>query len=101
MEAVPDPGLGEKILRSRRILLDLLSQLIYEYPQVLDLVSVIGSPDRLQQLRVGNRHVRMRHQILQKLELFRREPRLAASHGHSPQAEIDFDIIEFHYLGFA
>jgi len=94
MEAVADPGLGEQVLRSRRILLDLFSQLIHEYAQVLDLVAVIRPPDRLQQLRMGNRHVRMRHQILQKLELQCEAEVLASLNHHNIAAIYDLQEAE-------
>src|SRR5262249_2291007 len=77
-----------------RILFDLLSKLVDEYSQVLDFIAVIRTPYRLQQLRVRDRNIRMRHHILQQLELFRRQTSLAISNDDPPQVEVDLDIIE-------
>ena len=47
---VADPRFGQEIRRVRGLRLDLLSQLVHEDAEVVDLIAVVGTPDRLQQL---------------------------------------------------
>jgi hypothetical protein len=53
-----------------RVWLDLLAQLIHEDAQVLHLISVIRTPDRLQELGLRERPTRISNQLLQQFELF-------------------------------
>src|SRR5436190_2920858 len=94
MEAVTHPRFRKQIFGARGVLLNFLSKLIDEYSQILHLVAVIRAPHRLQQLRMGDRYVRMRHHVLQKIEFLRREPGFPISHDNPAQVEVDFDIVE-------
>jgi hypothetical protein len=57
-----------------RILLDLLSKLGHEHPQMLGLTGRTGSPDSLQDRSVGKHSISATSQQRQQLELLRREP---------------------------
>ena len=48
LEPIPHPGFRQNIFRMRRILLDLLSQLIDHYTQVLGFLAVLRAPHGLQ-----------------------------------------------------
>src|SRR5262249_40512381 len=93
-EAVTHPRFGNQILRIGRVFLDLLSKLVNKDSQVFDLTAVIRAPHGLQQFRVRNRHIRMRHEILQQVKLFRRQPRFPSSNSDTAQVEIDFEIFK-------
>ena len=47
VEPIADPGLCQDVLRLIGIELELFAQILDDRPKVIDLVSVIGSPDRL------------------------------------------------------
>lgn len=48
IEAVANPGLCDYVLRFIGIELDLLPQVLDNGPKIIDLIAIIGSPDRLQ-----------------------------------------------------
>jgi len=50
VKPVADPRLGEDILGAIGIQLNLLPQVLDEHAKVIDLVAVVGPPDRLQKL---------------------------------------------------
>src|SRR6266446_7989197 len=72
LEAIPDPGLGENVLRSCRVRLDLLSQLADENAQVLGLLDIVAPPNRRQQRTVRENFPSMTGQMDHQIKLFRR-----------------------------
>src|SRR2546429_2389531 len=101
MEAITYPRLGNEIFWIGWVLLDFLAQLIDEHSQILHFISIVWSPHRLQQFRMRNRNIGVRHKVLQKVEFFRRQPGLTISHNNTPQVEIDFDVVESNNLHLA
>ena len=94
MEAVSDPRLGQDVAGLVRFRLYLSTQLLYKYSQILHFIPVIGAPDRLEKFPVRNGSVGMKRQISKQVELFRREPHLAATDDEFARLKVDLDIIE-------
>src|ERR1700747_1959903 len=91
MEPVTDPRLRQEVYRGRRVLLDLLSDLVHKYPKVIDLVAIVRTPYRLQELPMGQHLIGMSCEIAKKLELLRCEAHAASTRGDLASVEIDFD----------
>src|SRR5262245_50011103 len=95
LQAVSDPRLGEQMDRLGGVRLDFFSKLVDEDAKVVDLIAVVGPPDRLQQLAVRHDFVRVGDEIAKQIEFFRRQTDLACAGGHTPAVEVDFDAAEF------
>jgi|ERR1019366_4652057 hypothetical protein len=71
LEPVAEPGFREDISGFRGVSLDLLAKLVDDDVQVLDLVAIIWSPNRLENLAMGDRDVRVCKQVTKNLKLLR------------------------------
>src|SRR5262245_22262955 len=92
VETITDPRFGRDVLRSIRIWLDFLTEALHEYTQIVDLISVIGSPHGLQQFPMWNSFVRMQRQVTQEVEFLRRQMGRDLSFSHSSGGEVDRDL---------
>jgi hypothetical protein len=52
IEAIADPGFRDDIFGAIRIEFDLLTQIFYEHPKIIDLIAMVGTPNSLQKLSV-------------------------------------------------
>ena len=73
---IPDPRFGQQMRRLRGLRFDFLPELIHNDAQMVDLITVIRTPDRLEQLAMRNDFVGMRDQISQQIEFLGRETHL-------------------------
>ena len=69
MKPVTEPRFGDDVSRLRRFRLELLAKLVDHDMQILRLIAVVGSPDRLENLYVRNRDIRVRNKVLQNFKL--------------------------------
>lgn len=67
-EAVADPRFGENELGLVGRRFQFLPELFDEDTQIFDLVSIVGSPDRLEQLAVGDGLVGMSEKVAEQIE---------------------------------
>ena len=74
VEAVPDPRFRCYVLRLLGILFNLLSQVLDEHPEIIHLVSVVRTPNGLQQFAMWDRLVCVERQVSEQVQLLRREP---------------------------
>jgi len=70
LKSVPQPRLGQNVMRMRGIFLNFLAQLVYHDAEILRLLGVIGSPDNLQQSPMGERFSLLNDQRAQDVEFF-------------------------------
>src|ERR1019366_7608930 len=91
-EPVADVAVGQKIFGFRRIVFQLLAQLPNESPQIFQLASILRTPNRPQQPHMRNRQPRMRHQIVQQVELRRRKVHRLAPLANQSASRIKFDV---------
>src|ERR1019366_9448563 len=70
--------------------------LVDNYAKIFDFIAVIWPPNRLQELSVGDRPVRVIHQHLEQIELFGCQPDTGSVARPPPRVEIDvqFTITE-------
>src|SRR3981081_1181924 len=91
VQTVADPRFGQEVRGAGRLRFDLLSQLVDDHTKVVNLVSVVRAPDRLQKLAMGEHLVRVRDQVSEQLELLWREVHVAAARADLSRVEIDFN----------
>jgi hypothetical protein len=89
--------LGQDITQARRILLDLLAQLVYHHAKVLRLLAVVRSPDSLQQFFVRKRFPLLSDEKSQHIEFFGTEMDALTTHVHysSPKIDTQLPAVEF------
>src|SRR5262245_49210072 len=80
--------------RTRRLCLNLFPQLIHDHTEIVDLVTVVRSPDGLEQFAMAQDLVCMSHEVPEQLKFFRREAHLAIGCEDLAGVEIDFDVTE-------
>src|ERR1035438_46223 len=68
-ESISEVTVRQQILRIRRVVFELLAQLIDKGAQIFQLAPELRTPHGAQQLRVRNRFPGVSHQVLQKIEL--------------------------------
>src|SRR5437588_11071139 len=78
IEAIANPGVGEKVAWCGRIGFDLLSQLTDENPQVFGLPGVISTPDRAEQRTMSQNFSGIADEINHQIEFFRRQAQLVS-----------------------
>src|SRR3954471_8441579 len=94
VKAVSDSQLSQQVLRISRVFFNLLPDLIDEDVEVREFITVVRSPDRLQQLRVRDRDVGMRDEIVKQVKLLRREPDVFTGDTYMTDLGVDLDVAE-------
>src|SRR5215813_1981286 len=92
-ETIAYPRLGHQVLRLGRIGLDFFSQSIDEDSQVLNFITIVGTPHGLQQLAMRNSPVAVQHQVTQQVEFLWRKPYGFAGDFRGAGVEIDFEVL--------
>src|SRR5437870_10572602 len=88
IEAISNPGFGEKVAWRGRISFDLLSQLTDEYSQVFGLPGVVSAPDRAEQRAMSQNFSGIANEVNHQVKFFRRQAQLVSCLSDSPRCEI-------------
>jgi hypothetical protein len=93
IEAVADPGFGVDVARMAWVGLDFSSQLIDENTQVFGFFPIVRSPDGLQQAAMRLGFARIRNELAQEFEFFRRAADGFVVHHDGALLEVNFQIV--------
>src|SRR5580658_8756678 len=93
-EAIAHPWLRQQVTRLRRIGLDFFAKLVDEHAQVFHLVAIVRSPDGLQQPAMRDGDIRIRHEELEKIELFGSQADLTALGDHAARGQVDLNSVQ-------
>ena len=94
IETIADPGFGSDVLRVIRIRFDLLPKGLDESPKVVDLVAIVRTPYRLQQLPMRHSFVCMLRQIPKKVQFLGSQVAGCPYSGHGSRAKVDRQIAD-------
>ena len=89
LQAVAHPGLGDEEPGLLRRAFDLIPQPVHEYVQVLRIVPVLRSPNRLQEFAMSNCSIRMCGQVRKQIQLFRSKPHSRIANENIAPLKID------------
>src|SRR5947208_17078432 len=99
IEAIANPGVGEKVAWCGRIGFDLLSQLTDENPQVFGLPGVISTPDRAQQRAMSQNFSGIADEVNHQVKFFRRQAQLVSRLSDCVGFKLETKIAGFDGLG--
>jgi hypothetical protein len=91
-KSVPYTKLGQEVAGSRWILFNFFPNLIHKCMQVGQLITVIRSPDALQDLSVRNGYVGMSDQVMKQIKFLGREPHISPTHANMACVQIDLYV---------
>src|SRR2546421_1061159 len=95
IEAIANPGVGEKVAWCGRVGFDLLSQLTDEDPQVFGLPGVISAPDRAEQRAMSQNFSGIANEVNHQVKFFRRQAQLGSCLSDSMSFKIETKIAGF------
>src|SRR6185295_5398664 len=98
-ETVADPGLGHDKLRMFWIRLDFFAKTFDESSQVIDLVAVVWSPHRLQQLPMRDRFIGMLCKVSQQIQFLRSQVGTRRPARHCSRGKVDRELADAQATG--